>query len=80
MSYRALVYFLFYLPRICAHSFSRVYLWNTAKFVQCEERQGTNIKCHFPVTRTLDTRLPHYCSNHLVKSDAPVNFKLKTQV
>lgn len=41
------------------------------EFVQCAERQGTNVKCD-PVTKDLAKESTNYCS--LVKPDAPVKY------
>ncbi|KAI0198714.1 hypothetical protein F4808DRAFT_434887 [Astrocystis sublimbata] len=37
------------------------------QFVQCEERQGTNVKCH-SIPKIIDKFSTHYCSAHLVKA------------
>lgn len=40
------------------------------EFVQCEGRQNSNVKCH-PVEKKFSKEAPNYCSDHLVKPDAP---------
>lgn len=48
-------------------------------FIQCEERLGTNVRCH-PVTKSLfftksfGKSSGNYCSRHLVKPDAEVKY------
>ncbi|OAX30917.1 hypothetical protein K503DRAFT_777783 [Rhizopogon vinicolor AM-OR11-026] len=44
-----------------------------SEFVQCQMRQGTNVKCS-PVTRTQGGISANYCSQHLVKPNAPVTW------
>ncbi|KAG2752459.1 hypothetical protein P692DRAFT_20339252 [Suillus brevipes Sb2] len=41
-----------------------------SRFVQCQTRQGTNIRCS-PYTRTLEGYSGNYCAQHLVKPTAP---------
>ncbi|KAK4131536.1 hypothetical protein BT67DRAFT_387747 [Trichocladium antarcticum] len=41
------------------------------EFVQCAERQGTNVQCD-PVRKEWARDSANYCSRHLVKPDAPV--------
>ncbi|KAF1359208.1 hypothetical protein EJ07DRAFT_120739 [Lizonia empirigonia] len=43
------------------------------EFVQCEGRQGTNVKCQ-PVEKRFGKDSANYCSKHLVKPDAPVKY------
>ncbi|EGY20906.1 uncharacterized protein VDAG_02430 [Verticillium dahliae VdLs.17] len=43
------------------------------EFIQCPERQGSNVKCH-PVNKTWGKDSTHYCSRHMVKPDAPVKY------
>lgn len=43
------------------------------EFIQCLERQGTNVKCH-PATKKWRKVWTNYCSRHLVKPDAPVKY------
>ncbi|KAL2173547.1 uncharacterized protein P884DRAFT_264901 [Thermothelomyces heterothallicus CBS 202.75] len=43
------------------------------EFVQCAERQGTNVKCD-PVRKEWARDSANYCSRHLVKPDAPVKY------
>lgn len=39
-----------------------------SEFVQCAERQGTNLKCH-PLGAGEVRQSGHYCANHLVRAD-----------
>lgn len=43
------------------------------KFIQCEERAGTNAKCH-SVEKRRNDKLDHYCSTHLVRESAKKTF------
>lgn len=43
------------------------------EFVQCVERQGSNVKCH-PGTKKWEKNVTNYCSRQLVKPDAPVKY------
>jgi len=43
------------------------------EFIQCQERVGTNAKCH-PIIKVWGKDSTYYCSRHLVKPDAPVKY------
>ncbi|KAE8340633.1 hypothetical protein BDV24DRAFT_133537 [Aspergillus arachidicola] len=43
------------------------------EFVQCDERQGTNVRCH-PILKRWGKDSTNYCKNHLVKPDAPAKY------
>ncbi|KAH7376416.1 hypothetical protein B0T11DRAFT_272294 [Plectosphaerella cucumerina] len=43
------------------------------EFVQCEERQGTNIKCE-KIDKAWEKDSPHYCSGHLVKPGSRLKY------
>ncbi|KAK0732981.1 hypothetical protein B0T26DRAFT_682522 [Lasiosphaeria miniovina] len=40
------------------------------EFVQCEERQGTNVRCT-PVTKRHRKDAQNFCESHLVYSNTP---------
>ncbi|KAK3375593.1 hypothetical protein B0T24DRAFT_616618 [Lasiosphaeria ovina] len=40
------------------------------EFVQCEERQGTNVRCT-PITKRHRKDAQNFCESHLVYSNAP---------
>ncbi|KAK8211803.1 hypothetical protein IWZ01DRAFT_246825 [Phyllosticta capitalensis] len=42
------------------------------EFVQCAQRQGTNVKCD-PITPQLEKNSTHYCPKHLVE-EAPLKY------
>ncbi|KAF0642333.1 hypothetical protein FPSE5266_20133 [Fusarium pseudograminearum] len=44
-----------------------------AEFVQCEARQGTNVRCHRLARESLKNATNH-CQNHLVKPDARTQY------
>ena len=43
------------------------------EFVQCEERQGTNVKCD-PAQKRQGKESTNYCPRHLVKPNPPVKY------
>ncbi|PYH40067.1 uncharacterized protein BP01DRAFT_234948 [Aspergillus saccharolyticus JOP 1030-1] len=43
------------------------------EFVQCTNRQGTNVKCK-PVRKELGRESPNHCRGHLVIPDAPKKY------
>ncbi|KAI0838873.1 hypothetical protein F5Y06DRAFT_34172 [Hypoxylon sp. FL0890] len=43
------------------------------EFIQCPERQGTNVKCN-RVIKEWGRDSTNYCSRHLVKPDARVKY------
>lgn len=43
------------------------------EFEQCDERRGTNVKCH-PIRKVFGKNSNNYCSRHLVKPDAEVKY------
>lgn len=43
------------------------------EFVQCAERQGTNVKCK-PVRKEPGKDSTNYCRGHLVNPDAPKKY------
>lgn len=43
------------------------------EFIQCPERQGTNVRCH-PFCKISGWDSTNYCLRHLVKPDATVRY------
>lgn len=42
-------------------------------FIQCKERQGTNVRCN-PSIKALGKTSPNYCRRHLVPPGAPTTY------
>ena len=43
------------------------------EFEQCDERRGTNVRCH-PIRKVFGKNSENYRSRHLVKPDAQVKY------
>ncbi|KAG1896482.1 uncharacterized protein F5891DRAFT_1054111 [Suillus fuscotomentosus] len=58
---------MFYTPHACGCQ-------KDSKFVQCEARQGTNVRCSSYARQPL-SQAGNYCENHLVKDTAPIQMR-----